>query len=102
MFCSICDKLCIERFYKSQLKSQIHTNNIRKIENSIRQNETTITKSTKDYIDSLYVLDKSFQVISHYINMDYICQFCDSLLIENPDEYENYLTTSSRKNDENL
>ena len=34
--------------------------------------------------------------------MDYICQFCDSLLIENPDEYENYLTTSCKKIDENL
>ena len=30
----------------------------------MRQKETTITLSTKEYIDSLYVLDKSFQVIS--------------------------------------
>ena len=30
----------------------------------IRQNESTITISIKEYIDSLYVLDKSFQVIS--------------------------------------
>ena len=34
--------------------------------------------------------------------MDYICQFCDRLLIQNPDEYENYLTTSRKKNDKNL
>ena len=34
--------------------------------------------------------------------MDYICQYCDRLLLENPDEYENYLTTSSRKIDKNL
>ena len=34
--------------------------------------------------------------------MDYICQYCDRLLIENPDEFENYLTTSSRKIDKNL
>ena len=34
--------------------------------------------------------------------MDYICQYCDRLLIENPDDYENYLTTSSRKIDKNL
>ena len=24
--CDICDKLCIERFYKNHLKSQTHTN----------------------------------------------------------------------------
>ena len=34
--------------------------------------------------------------------MDYICQYCDRLLIENPDKYENYLTTSRQKNDKNL
>ena len=34
--------------------------------------------------------------------MDYICQYCDTLLIENPDEYENYLTTSHKKIDRNL
>ena len=34
--------------------------------------------------------------------MDNICQYCDRLLIENPDEYENYLTTSHRRNDEFL
>ena len=34
--------------------------------------------------------------------MDYIGQYCDRLLIENPDEYENYLTTSRKKNDKNL
>ena len=34
--------------------------------------------------------------------MDYICQYCDRLLIENPDEYENYLTTAHKKNDKNL
>ena len=27
IYCSVCDKLCIERFYKNQLKSQTHTNN---------------------------------------------------------------------------
>ena len=40
--CSVCDKLCIERYYKNHLKSQTQINNIRKIEQ----------------------LDKSFQVIS--------------------------------------
>ena len=34
--------------------------------------------------------------------MDYICQYCDRLFIENPDEYENYLTTSRRKIDKIL
>ena len=42
VYCVVCDKLCIERFYKNHLKSQTHINNIRKIED----------------------LDKSFQVIS--------------------------------------
>ena len=32
--CEICDKLCIERFYKNHLKSQTHINNTRKKENS--------------------------------------------------------------------
>ena len=26
--CDVCDKLCIEQFYKNHLKSQTHTNNI--------------------------------------------------------------------------
>ena len=40
--CDICDKLCIERFYKNQLKSGTHINN-----NQKRQ-----------------YLNKSFQVVS--------------------------------------
>ena len=35
VYCDICDKLSIERFYKNHLKSQTHINNIRKIENSL-------------------------------------------------------------------
>ena len=42
VYCDICDKLCIQRFYKNHLKSKTHLNNIRKIEE----------------------LNKSFQVIS--------------------------------------
>ena len=30
VYCDICDKLCIDRFYKNHLKSQTHTNNIHK------------------------------------------------------------------------
>ena len=30
VYCNICDKLCIERFYKTQFKSQTHTNKIAK------------------------------------------------------------------------
>ena len=30
VYCDICDKLCIERFYKKHPKSQTHTNNTRK------------------------------------------------------------------------
>ena len=44
VYCSICDNLCIERFYKNHLKSRIHTNNFRKREQ----------------------LNKSFHVISQY------------------------------------
>ena len=32
VYCSICDKLCKERFYKNHLKYRTHTNNIRKRE----------------------------------------------------------------------
>ena len=32
VFCNVCDKLCIERFYKNLWKSQTHTNNISKRE----------------------------------------------------------------------
>ena len=42
VYCSACDKLCIERFYKNHLKSKTHINNIRNIEQ----------------------LDKAFQIIS--------------------------------------
>ena len=28
VYCNICDKLCLERFYKNHLKSQTHINNI--------------------------------------------------------------------------
>ena len=30
VYCDICDKLCIERYYKNILKSQTHTNNSHK------------------------------------------------------------------------
>ena len=30
VYCGLCDKLCIERFYKNHVKSQTHTNNNRK------------------------------------------------------------------------
>ena len=42
VYCDVCDKLYIQRFYKNYLKSKTHINNIRKIEE----------------------LNKSFQVIS--------------------------------------
>ena len=42
VYCEICDKLCIERFYKNHLKSRTHKNNIHR-----RQQ-----------------LNKSFQIIS--------------------------------------
>ena len=32
IYCDVCEKLCIERFYKNHLKSKTHINNIRKIE----------------------------------------------------------------------
>ena len=30
VYCNMCDKLCIERFYRNHIKSQSHTNIIRK------------------------------------------------------------------------
>ena len=30
IYCSICDKLCIQRLYKNHLKSQTHINDIHK------------------------------------------------------------------------
>ena len=30
IYCDVCDKLCIQRFYKNHLKSKTHTNNVRK------------------------------------------------------------------------
>ena len=30
VYCDICDKLCIERFYKNHLKSQTHIKNFHK------------------------------------------------------------------------
>ena len=44
VYCSVCDKLCIERFYKSHLKSKTHINN------NCKKNQ----------------LKKAFQIISHY------------------------------------
>ena len=44
VYCSICDKLCIERFYKNHLKSKTQINIIRKRDQ----------------------LNKSFQVISQF------------------------------------
>ena len=32
VYCHICDEICVERFYKNHLKSQTHTNNIRRRE----------------------------------------------------------------------
>ena len=35
VYCNICDKLCIERFYKNHLKSETHSNNkYKKISNN--------------------------------------------------------------------
>ena len=33
VYCVVCDKLCVERFYKNHLKSQTHTSNKHKREN---------------------------------------------------------------------
>ena len=36
IYCDVCDKLCIERFYKNQLKSHTHTNNVNKKQNHLK------------------------------------------------------------------
>ena len=30
VYCEVCDKICVQRFYKNRSKSQTHTNNIHK------------------------------------------------------------------------
>ena len=32
IYCDVCDKLCIQRYYKNHLKSSTHTNNFYKRE----------------------------------------------------------------------
>ena len=39
VYCDVCDNLCIERYYKNDLKSQTYMNNIRK-KKSISNNST--------------------------------------------------------------
>ena len=36
LYCEICDKLCIDRYYQNHLKSQIHLNNLRQKNLSIK------------------------------------------------------------------
>ena len=36
VYCEICDKVCIERYYKNHLKSQTHTNIIHKRQELIK------------------------------------------------------------------
>ena len=65
VYCEVCDKLCIERFYKSHLKSGAHLNNIRekKIINFYLYfdgTKTMIKKPTKAYIGSLYNENEQF------------------------------------------
>ena len=59
VFCDICDKLCIERFYKNHLKSGTQKNKFYKTHGSIVfKSPSTESKKieipTKAYIDSLY------------------------------------------------
>ena len=35
VYCNICDKLCIERYYKNHLKSQTHTNDSTQLNNRL-------------------------------------------------------------------
>ena len=57
VYCNICDKLCIERFYENQLKSQTQTNNTHK------------EQQLKDFKWSCY------------INMYWHCESCDNMMI---------------------
>ena len=55
VYCEICDKFCIERYYKNHLKSQIHKKNVRKKQQ----------------------LKIFFTSINHIqINMSYYCEVC--------------------------
>ena len=59
--CTICGKLCKERFYKNHLNSQTHTNNIHKKENNSN--------------------------ISTYLNMEFSSKVCYREVFENESEY---------------
>ena len=51
VYCNICDKLCVERFYKNHLKSQTHTNNNHT--KTISNNLTYLNMSKKYLRDTL-------------------------------------------------
>ena len=42
IYCSVCDKLCIERFYKNHLKSQTHIKNHLKQSHSIKYDSSLL------------------------------------------------------------
>ena len=60
VYCDICDKLSIQRYYKNHLKSQTHTNN--------KHKKIISNKSTK-------------------VNMTLLGKVCDRSTIENESEY---------------
>ena len=58
LYCNLCNKIPIERFFKNHLKSQTHNNNIRRREQ----------------------LSKFFQNAPIQMNMDYFCDVRDKTI----------------------
>ena len=49
IYCDICDKLCIDRYYQNHLQSQTHLNNLRRI-------------NSTNYVDFLYLFETLFTI----------------------------------------
>ena len=67
VYCEVCDKLCIKRFYKNHLKSQTHINQI------IISNNSTQLK------------------------MELLCPVCDRSIVGNESEYHEYMATMQER-----
>ena len=123
VYCNFCDKFCIERFYKNHLKSQTHTNNIRKkILYKINMScycdvcdKTIKVKSKKNHLKSLS--HKEFDkckhikltiknpdinkidnavyeyIIEHNKKYDYYLIKCDFKIVFNNSEYSPHITS---------
>ena len=80
VYCDVCDKLCIQQFYKNHLISQTHTNKIHK-----RQQ-----------------LKESSQKFSLKKIMNILCKACDKDIIENESKNYHYMATLTEEYDKSF